>query len=341
MAGVLCFGGSRELHRPSASRHPALVGMARYQTLQKIGEGMYGVVYRALDRITNEHVAIKRVMLDADEGVPCTAMREISLLKDANGCDNIVRLLEIHVEHGALWLIFEHLECDLHHFLTSTNQGLPLSAVRPLLYQLLLAVHHCHANRVLHRDIKPHNVLMRRTPATEPGAGPDGARPWTLKLADFGLARVFNLPLRAYTHEVVTLWYRAPEILLGLRTYSWSVDIWSVACLLVEMLNGKPLFPGDSEIDQIMRIFRGLGTPDADRWPSIAALPEWKGCYPKWRAQPWAQLVPALADDPSGQDLLARMLWYDPDERIAAFDALAHPFFDGLDKELFHAATRR
>lgn len=141
--------------------------------------------------------------------------------------------------------------------------------------------------------------------------------------------------------QVVTLWYRAPEILLGLRTYSWSVDIWSVACLLVEMLNGKPLFPGDSEIDQIMRIFRGLGTPDADRWPSIAALPEWKGCYPKWRAQPWAQLVPALADDPSGQDLLARMLWYDPDERIAAFDALAHPFFDGLDKELFHAATRR
>lgn len=335
------------------------------------------------------------------------------------------RLLDIHVEHGALWLIFEHLECDLHHFLASTNEGtcararlpratrdvarlralvcnsrssrcvrraarmksrlalhaaavcmpalnracgayfsdcgptscspfraphrapsapraragLPLSAVRPLLYQLLLAVHYCHANRVLHRDIKPHNVLMRRTPSGEIGA--NGARPWTLKLADFGLARVFNLPLRAYTHEVVTLWYRAPEILLGMRTYSWSVDIWSVACLLAEMLSGKPLFPGDSEIDQLMRIFRGLGTPDAAGWPAVAALPEWKTCYPKWRPQPFGELVPALSDNAAGQDLLSRMLRYDPDERITAFDALDHPFFDGLDKELFHAAARR
>ncbi|KAJ1630692.1 Cdc2 cyclin-dependent kinase [Pavlovales sp. CCMP2436] len=315
--------------------------MARYQTLQKIGEGMYGIVYRALDRMTGEHVAIKRVLLDADEGVPCTAMREISLLKDAKGCDNIVRLLDIHVEQGALWLIFEHLECDLHHFLATTNQGLPLSAVRPLLYQLLTAVHHCHANRVLHRDIKPHNVLLRRTPDGEPGSGTSGARPWTLKLADFGLARIFSLPLRAYTHEVVTLWYRAPEILLGMRTYSWSVDVWSVACLLGEMLNGRPLFPGDSEIDQLLRVFRGLGTPNAQRWPGVVALPEWKLEFPKWKQQAWASLVPALANDPAGQDLIDRMLRYDPDERITAYDALNHPFFDGLDKELFRAAAQR
>lgn len=139
---------------------------------------------------------------------------------------------------------------------------------------------------------------------------------------------------------MVTLWYRAPEILLGLRTYSWSVDVWSVACLLAEMLSGKPLFPGDSEIDQLMRIFRGLGTPDAVGWPGVAALPEWKLCYPKWRPQPWAELVPALAHNPAGQDLLSRMLLYDPDERITAFDALEHPFFDGLDKSLFNDAAR-
>jgi serine/threonine protein kinase len=213
--------------------------------------------------------------------------------------------------------------------------GLPLEAVRPLLYQLLLAVAHCHANRVLHRDIKPHNILMQRTPSGAPGAGPGGGRPWTLKLADFGLARIFNLPLRAYTHEVVTLWYRSPEILLGMRAYSWSVDIWSVACLLAEMLNGKPLFPGDSEIDQLLRVFRGLGTPTAERWPGVQALPEWKSCFPKWQHADWAALVPALAADAAGQELIGAMLRYDPDERITAHDALNHPFFDCLDKSLF------
>jgi serine/threonine protein kinase len=189
---------------------------------------------------------------------------------------------------------------------------------------------------VLHRDIKPHNVLMCRTPEGMPGAGPGGGRPWTLKLADFGLARVFNLPLRAYTHEVVTLWYRSPEILLGKRLYTWSVDIWSVACLLAEMLNGQPLFPGDSEIDQLLKVFRGLGTPCADLWPGAASLPEWKGCFPKWQPQPWDRLVPSLRGDPHGQDLIAAMLRYDPDERITAYDALNHPFFDSLDKALFH-----
>eukprot|EP00306_Pavlova_sp_CCMP459_P018764 CAMPEP_0185208994 /NCGR_PEP_ID=MMETSP1140-20130426/62993_1 /TAXON_ID=298111 /ORGANISM="Pavlova sp., Strain CCMP459" /LENGTH=345 /DNA_ID=CAMNT_0027776745 /DNA_START=1 /DNA_END=1039 /DNA_ORIENTATION=+ len=305
---------------------PALSGLARYQTLGKIGEGMYGVVYKAQDRLDGKHVAIKRVLLDADEGVPCTAMREISLLKDSQ-CDFVVRLLDIHVEHGALWLVFEHLECDLHAFLAHDHNrgGLPVDLARSLLYQLLLAVHHCHANRIFHRDIKPHNILMQR--------GAHGYGPaWTLKLADFGLARVFALPLRPYTHEVVTLWYRAPEILLGVKTYTWAVDIWSVACLFGEMLNGKPLFPGDSEIDQLLRVFRGLGTPTPGAWPGARELPDWNDCFPKWRAGELASLVPALCDDPDGLDLIERMLRYDPDRRITARDAIEHPFFDTLDK---------
>mmetsp|Transcript_32877 Transcript_32877/g.77117 ORF Transcript_32877/g.77117 Transcript_32877/m.77117 type:complete len:127 (+) Transcript_32877:2-382(+) len=126
-----------------------------------------------------------------------------------------------------------------------------------------------------------------------------------------------------------------------MRTYAWSVDVWSVACLLGEMLNGRPLFPGDSEIDQLLRVFRGLGTPNAQRWPGVVALPEWKLEFPKWKQQAWASLVPALANDPAGQDLIDRMLRYDPDERITAYDALNHPFFDGLDKELFRAAAQR
>lgn len=204
------------------------------------------------------------------------------------------------------------------------------------MYQLLLAVSHCHANRVFHRDIKPHNILMQRG-AHNPSGMVEGAgeRAWTLKLADFGLARVFNLPLRPYTHEVVTLWYRAPEILLGIKSYSWAVDIWSVACMLAEMLNGRPLFPGDSEIDQLLKIFRVMGTPRVESWPGVTTLPDWKDCFPKWQPQPLEGVVPALDADFTGLDLLGRMLQYDPDRRITAREALEHPFFDALDKTQF------
>lgn len=348
-----------------------------------------------LSFLWRQEVAIKKISLDADDGVPCTAMREISLLKETR-CEYVVRcaasrsarapkhhahacarrvptpprdsfparrcrLLDVLVENGSLWLIFEHLDCDLHGYLSnarngtrcpvapgegcagavaphrrfprhgSTRAGLDLSVVKPLLYQLLLAVHHCHANRVFHRDIKPHNILMRRPQSPQHG--------WTLKLADFGLARVFNLPLRPYTHEVVTLWYRAPEILLGIKTYSWAVDIWSVACMFAEMLTGRALFPGDSEIDELMRIFRILGTPDDSTWDGVTKLPDWKPCFPKWRRSSLAQVVPQLANNPAGLDLLSAMLRYHPDSRITARDALAHRFFDDLDKSAFHGGV--
>ncbi len=122
------------------------------------------------------------------------------------------------------------------------------------LYQMLSGLHACHAHRIIHRDIKPQNILVDN-------------RTETLKLADFGLARTYSLPLRQYTHEVVTLWYRSPEILLGSRLYNPSLDLWSIGCIYMEMLNGKPLFPGDCEIDQLHRIFMAFGTPTEAVWP--------------------------------------------------------------------------
>jgi serine/threonine protein kinase len=123
-----------------------------------------------------------------------------------------------------------------------------------------------------------------------------------LKLADFGLARAFGIPLRSYTHEVVTLWYRAPEVLLGSKLYSTTVDIWSIGCIFGEMVLKSAVFPGDSEIDQLFRIFRFLGTPTENEWPGVSQLPDYKDNFPVWAPQPFENLFKNL--EPSGIDLL-------------------------------------
>jgi len=143
-------------------------------------------------------------------------------------------------------------------------------------------------------------------------------------------ARAFGIPLRPYTHEVVTLWYRAPEILLGSKNYSTPVDIWSIGCIFVEMLTKRPLFPGDSEIDELFRIFRTLGTPDDIMWPGVSKLPDYKPAnFPHWTAQPLSSIVNL---DPLGLDLLEKMLTYEPSRRISAKEALSHPYFNDLEK---------
>jgi cyclin-dependent kinase len=191
--------------------------MERYQKLEKIGEGTYGVVYKAKDRITNEIVALKKIRLEAeDEGIPSTAIREISLLKELQH-PNIVRLYDVVHTERKLTLVFEYLDQDLKKYLDVCVSGLEISILKSFLYQLLNGVAYCHDHRVLHRDLKPQNLLINR----------EGE----LKLADFGLARAFGIPVRSYTHEVVTLWYRAPDVLMGSRKYSTPVDIWSIGCI--------------------------------------------------------------------------------------------------------------
>ena len=175
---------------------------------------------------------------------------------------------------------------------------------------------HCHSHRVLHRDLKPQNLLVDQTTNV-------------LKLADFGLARAFGIPLRAYTHEVVTLWYRSPEILLGARHYSTPVDVWSIGCIFAEMINHAPLFPGDSEIDELFRIFRVLGTPDDGAWQGWSSSPDYKTQFPQWRAKEWKDICPSL--DEAGLDLLEQMLQYAPHKRISARDACNHRFFDDYE----------
>ncbi|GAB1195062.1 kinase-like domain-containing protein [Aspergillus pseudonomiae] len=319
--------------------------MENYQKIEKIGEGTYGVVYKARELThPNRIVALKKIRLEAeDEGVPSTAIREISLLKEMSD-PNIVRLLNIvHADGHKLYLVFEFLDLDLKKYMEalpvseggrgkalpdgsalSKSMGLGDAMVKKFMAQLIEGIRYCHSHRILHRDLKPQNLLIDR----------DG----NLKLADFGLARAFGVPLRTYTHEVVTLWYRSPEILLGGRQYSTGVDMWSCGAIFAEMCTRKPLFPGDSEIDEIFKIFRLLGTPDEIAWPGVTSFPDYKPTFPKWKREETRTLVPGLEED--GLDLLDALLEYDPARRISAKQACMHPYFQH-GSSYYSGRTRR
>jgi cyclin-dependent kinase len=288
--------------------------MDKYEKLEKVGEGTYGVVYKAQDH-KGDIYALKTIRLEAeDEGIPSTAIREISLLKELQH-PNIVRLHDVLHTERKLTLVFEFLDQDLKKVLDShQGQGLEPENTRSFLVQLLKGIAHCHHHRVLHRDLKPQNLLINLK--------------GHLKLADFGLARAFGIPVRSYTHEVVTLWYRSPDVLMGSRKYSTPVDIWSVGCIFAEMINGQSLFPGSTETDQLQRIFQKLGTPSEDSWTSVADLPEWNPNFQKYEAQPWTKIVPTLED--AGINLMAKMLEYDPNQRISGKAGVTHEYFRDL-----------
>ena len=273
--------------------------MEKYEKLEKVGEGTYGKVYKAKDKESGEVVALKKTRLEMDEeGVPPTALREVSLLQMLSQSLYVVRLLCVEHcvnKHGKplLYLVFEYLETDLKKFIDSHRKGanprpLPPALVQSFLYQLCKGVAHCHSHGVLHRDLKPQNLLVDKDRGI-------------LKIADLGLGRAFTVPLKSYTHEIVTLWYRAPEVLLGSTHYSTGVDIWSVGCIFAEMVRRQALFPGDSEFQQLLHIFRLLGTPTESQWPGVSSLRDWH-VYPQWEPQNLARAVPSLG--PDGIDLL-------------------------------------
>ncbi|KAK3830129.1 MAG: LOW QUALITY PROTEIN: kinase-like domain-containing protein [Linnemannia elongata] len=288
--------------------------MDKYQKIEKLGEGTYGIVYKAQNRETNDVVALKRIRLDnEEEGVPCTAIREISLLKELKQ-PNIVRLYDVLHTEKKLTLVFEFLDSDLKKFLDTYSGDIDVLTIKQLMYQLMKGIAYCHEHRVLHRDLKPQNLLINKK--------------GDLKLGDFGLARAFGIPVRSYSHEVVTLWYRAPDVLMGSKQYSTSIDIWSAGCIFAEMASGRPLFPGSSVKDQLLKIFKILGTPTEESWPGVSKLPDYRPDFPTYSPIPLENLVPKL--DAAGIDLLSRLVTYNPDRRILADAALAHPYFDEI-----------
>ncbi len=176
------------------------------------------------------------------------------------------------------------------------------------MHQLLTGLYFCHTNRIIHRDLKPQNLLITND--------------LKVKLADFGLSRMFSLPMGKMTHEIITLWYRPPEVLLGIENYTTKVDSWSVGCIMAEMLLGKPLFAGDSEIGQIFKIFQIMGTPNEESWTGVSKLPDFKPTFPQWKPLVFSSIIPNLDQD--GIDLLSKLLTMDPYQRISVREALEH-----------------
>lgn len=284
-----------------------------------LGEGTYGVVYKAKCTSTGRLVAMKKMKLDSEEdGVPSTALREIALLKDLSHM-NVVELLDVFCSFKKMTLVFEFLENDLKKYMRSRGRHLESPQIKSFCYQLCKGVEYCHANRILHRDLKPQNLLIDSQ--------------LVLKIADFGLARAYTLPIPKYTHEVVTVWYRPLEILLGSPLYSVPVDMWGVGCILAEMATGSPLFCGDSEIDTVFKIFQKLGTPTIEQWPEVAKLPDFKPSFPKWKPKGWENIRNTKAQlGQVGIDLLGSFMDYDPSKRLSARLALQHAYF--VDVEL-------
>lgn len=301
--------------------YPAVRGcrnVEEFQWLNRIEEGTYGVVYRAKDKRTGDIVALKKLKMEREkEGFPITSLREINTLLKAQH-PNIVTVREIVVGSNMdkIYIVMDYVEHDLKVLMEHMTQGFRIGEIKTLMIQLLRAVAHLHDNWILHRDLKASNLLL--------------SNKGILKVGDFGLAREYGSPLKNYTPIVVTLWYRAPELLLGTKEYSTHIDLWSVGCIFAELLTMKPLFPGKSEIDQINRIFKDLGTPSDKIWPgppSYSELPAVKKMtftdypYNNLRNKFGAHLTD------KGFDLLNRFLTYDPSRRITAEKALEHEYF--------------
>ncbi|KAH8339096.1 hypothetical protein KR074_003975 [Drosophila pseudoananassae] len=314
---------------PLPNYYPGVQGcrsVEEFQCLNRIEEGTYGVVYRAKDKRTNEIVALKRLKMEKEkEGFPITSLREINtLLKGQH--PNIVTVREIVVGSNMdkIFIVMDYVEHDLKSLMETMKnrkQSFFPGEVKCLTQQLLLAVAHLHDNWILHRDLKTSNLLL--------------SHKGILKVGDFGLAREYGSPIKKYTSLVVTLWYRAPELLLCSPVYSTPIDVWSVGCIFAEFLQMLPLFPGKTEIDELNRIFKELGTPNEKVWPGYTDLPAVKNMLSQnsqFTEYPVSQLRKHFQEKTSdmGLSLLQGLLTYDPKQRLTADAALKHTYFKEL-----------
>ncbi|CAK9005272.1 unnamed protein product [Durusdinium trenchii] len=316
----------KKVETPLADEHLG----GRYAPLEKIGGGNYGEVMRMKDVVTGKVVAVKSSSQVIEEGLSSWSLREISALRACQH-PNVVQLLDVHAVPESVHLILEFMPFDLSQYMRRVLKG-PFADLKPAFRQILLGLGHCHRQGYLHRDLKPQNILV------------DGG---TLKLADFGLAsRRYLWPFRCQkplTKFVVTVWYRAPELILmdsGQCMYGQGVDIWSLGCILAEMATNRPMFPGDSEIDTLFKIFRMKGTPAATTWPGLEQMGHFSRSFPHWEDTNFQKVLEACPFHHTFlQQMLGAMLQYVPNQRWSAYALLSHPFFEGQSESCNTSAS--
>lgn len=287
--------------------------VTEFEKLNRVGEGTYGIVYRARDSKTKEIVALKKMRMEKEkDGLPISALREMNILLSLRH-ENIVEVREIAVGKSldSIFMVMSYCEQDLASLLDNMSTPFTESQVKCIMLQLFKGIKFLHSKYIVHRDLKVSNLLM-----TDKGE---------VKIADFGLARTFGVPAEAMTPKVVTMWYRAPELLLGEKNMTIAIDMWSVGCILGELLSHKPMLPGRSEIHQLDLIIDMFGTPSEAIWPGMSKLPMLELITLK--QQPYNNLrpnFPWLSD--AGIKLLNQLFMFDPTKRATASECISSTY---------------
>lgn len=283
--------------------------MERYKIIKEVGNGSFGVVWRALNKQNGEVVAIKKMKRKYYSWEECINLREVKSLRKMNH-PNVVKLKEVIRENDILYFVFEYMECSLYQLMKDRVKLFLESDIRNWCFQVFQGLAYMHQRGYFHRDLKPENFLVTKD---------------VIKIADFGLAReIVSQP--PYTEYVSTRWYRAPEVLLQSATYGPAVDMWAMGAIMAELFTLRPLFPGSSEADEIYKICSVIGSPTKSSWAEgleLARGINYK--FPELGGVKLSALVPSASKD--AVNLIALLCSWDPCKRPTASEVLQHPFF--------------